>query len=627
MQNVAKDMLQKVEQGAMTPESYASVCRNMFGAEVGIARDGCEAIGAASLKKKAEASRPKCEQAGAEPVHDSDVSGTATRGEAEVSSENRQKQGIDVAPWLAATSGQNVHRCAAGTDSQIGSGTTLSLDKPVAPWLAAAKDNVGVAQESAAAPSTAGRDAGKVQNNVDQVRSTAKCWLSRPRGRRGYGKRLWRRQQVEASRNAGACAATEDKKNREKKNALSAVRSKQAAEMAAQKQVAKEKQPSGASKKKRAKTLASRWRLVYARMLWHEAAGVESWWRSVAKQHEAEVATLKTQLKEQHRKASKELMLCVDAMDVKCREKEKWCEAEKQKLRESHARREVELKKEYDLKIRGMKQGQEREVGVLQSKVQQEIAVKNKVLEENRVMREAMRAAVEAEARSEKGDGMAAVCPGGREDSDRETESGQRGDVKTRSLLGMEQEALMEKWREYRWLVLWVMVAVTATVALWARQISIWSQQFIVGAVLLITLKRWSMCEEQVSMEQQEASSEQQAASSRQIAASGQPLAAGSKKQEASERSTRGSSSPNDEVEVRMVTLAVGDCVACVGEDGTRRLYMLESDNKDGTWDVCSRKDSKSCRTVFRKKVRLEQIHALTADESATVDSAREDLA
>merc|ERR1712224_201793 len=205
------------------------------------------------------------------------------------------------------------------------------------------------------------------------------------------------------------------------------------------------------------------------------------------------------------------------------------------------------------------KQGQEREVGVLQSKVQQEIAVKNNLLEENRVMREAMRAAVEAEARSEKGDGMAAVCPGGREDSDRETESGQRGDVKTRSLLGMEQEALMEKWREYRWLVLWVMVAVTATVALWARQISIWSQQFIVGAVLLITLKRWSMCEEQVSMEQQEATS------SRQIAASGQPLAAGSKKQEASERSTRGSSSPNDEVEVRMVTLAVGDCVACVG--------------------------------------------------------------
>merc|ERR1712100_332434 len=351
---------------------------------------------------------------------------------------------------------------------------------------------------------------------VDQVRSTAKCWLSRPRGRRGYGKRLWRRQQVEASRNAGACAATEDKKNREKKNALSAVRSKQAAEMAAQKQVAKEKQPSGASKKKRAKTLASRWRLVYARMLWHEAAGVESWWRSVAKQHEVEVATLKTQLKEQHRKASKELMLCVDAMDVKCREKEKWCEAEKQKLRESHARREVELKKEYDLKIRGMKQGQEREVGVLQSKLQQEIAVKNKVLEENRVMREAMRAAVEAEARSEKGDGMAAVCPGGREDSDRETESGQRGDVKTRSLLGMEQEVLMEKWREYWWLVLWVMVAVTATVALWARQISIRSQQFIVGAVLLITLKRWSMCEEQVSMEQQEASSEQPASGSRQ---------------------------------------------------------------------------------------------------------------
>merc|ERR1711977_83104 len=177
---------------------------------------------------------------------------------------------------------------------------------------------------------------------------------------------------------------------------------------------------------KRAKTLASRWRLVYASMLRHEAAGVESWWCSVAKQREAEVATLKTQLKEQHRKASKELMLCVDAMNVKCKEKEKWCEAEKQKLRESHARREVELKKEYDLKIRGTKQGQEREVGVLQSKLQQEIAVKNKVLAENRVMREAMRAAVEAEARSEKGDGMAAVCPGGREDSDRETESGQR---------------------------------------------------------------------------------------------------------------------------------------------------------------------------------------------------------
>merc|ERR1712093_864800 len=84
------------------------------------------------------------------------------------------------------------------------------------PDVAQARDSFEAARTTAAATRTcaAPMRAAASPETFGNAAAVPRRRQSRPRGRRGYGKRLWRRRQLEDSRNAGASAAKTEKEDR-----------------------------------------------------------------------------------------------------------------------------------------------------------------------------------------------------------------------------------------------------------------------------------------------------------------------------------------------------------------------------------------------------------------------------
>merc|ERR1712093_35495 len=99
------------------------------------------------------------------------------------------------APMMAAQS-RDAPSVAALKTAKMGPDQASDFDK--------AARTVAAAARICAAPTVA---AAESDNCLVYAAAKPRCRQSRPRGRRGYGKRQWRRLQVEASRNAIASAA------------------------------------------------------------------------------------------------------------------------------------------------------------------------------------------------------------------------------------------------------------------------------------------------------------------------------------------------------------------------------------------------------------------------------------
>jgi len=170
---MAAIQLKQVQNGETSMRDYEVFCENVFGGK-DPAHEGCKALDEAIVKDKEVVNE----------VAHSDVNVSRAAGEAGQYSEKQK------APMLAACQNSGAQRLAAQV-RQSGSSVTLASDR-AAPRMAAAQQK-GTAQQVAAVSQCA------QVNGAEKKKSR----LGRPRGSRGYGKRLWRRRQMEkqASRN------------------------------------------------------------------------------------------------------------------------------------------------------------------------------------------------------------------------------------------------------------------------------------------------------------------------------------------------------------------------------------------------------------------------------------------